>query len=74
MNEKMREAIEALVNHGVKVEIKTHCIFCGKEEMVPYEEATDYICNDCKDTFRTGGNNESIERVLRHPGRSDTHA
>ena len=52
MNEKMKEAIEALVNHGVKVEIKTHCIFCGKEEMVPYEEATDYICNDCRELLQ----------------------
>lgn len=53
MNEKLKEAIKALAERGCKVEVKTHCAFCGKEVVVPYEKAIYYVCDDCRDFFKT---------------------
>ena len=52
MNNKMMDALKALEERGCKVEVKTHCIFCDKEEMVSIVKATDYICDDCKEFFK----------------------
>ena len=35
-----------------RMTIKTHCCFCDKEEKVPFNEATDYICADCRKFFK----------------------
>ena len=53
MNEKMMDALKALEEHGCKIRVKTHCIFCDKEAMASScDEATNSICDDCKDFFR----------------------
>lgn len=33
--------------------VKTHCCFCDKEEEVPFNCATDYVCADCRKFFKT---------------------
>ena len=35
----------------MNVLIKTHCLLCDAEADVPYSEATDYVCADCKDFY-----------------------
>lgn len=52
MNNKMMEALKALEERGSNVRVKTHCVFCDKEETVSLIEATDYICDDCKEFFK----------------------
>ena len=32
--------------------IVTHCVFCDKEAIVSFREATDFVCTDCQEFFK----------------------
>lgn len=31
--------------------VVTHCLYCDKEVIVPFCDATDFVCGECKRTF-----------------------
>ena len=35
------------------MKVMVHCCLCDKEEEVEESEATDYICDECKDFYST---------------------